>query len=52
MLGFEALVMMASAVGVGSRKEEKAKKAKCIERDTIEMLYETRARKSGVIPTS
>ena len=26
MLGFEALVMTASAVGVGSRKEEKAKR--------------------------
>ena len=26
LLGFEALVMTASAVGVGSRKEEKAKR--------------------------
>ena len=44
--------MTASAVGVGSRKEEKAKKAECVERDTIEMLYETQAGKSGLMRIS
>ena len=52
LLGFEALVMTASAVGVGSRKEEKSKKAECIERGTIGMLYKTRARNSGVMRIS
>ena len=48
LLGFEALVMAASAVGVGSRKEEKAKRPSA-SKEILLMLCEVQAKKSGVM---
>ena len=43
-----ALVMAASAVKICSRKKGKAKGPSELEKDTVGILYKTRAGKSGV----
>ena len=51
LLGFEALVMTVLAVGVGSRKEEKAKRLSA-SKEALLMLCEAQAEKSGVMRIS